>query len=615
MNLSPANRRVVFCVLLALATLAAYARVFRNGFVDLDDPAYITENQHIRSGLTWSAVEWASTTYYASNWHPLTWITHAADISRFGLDPAGHHLVNVLLHAANAILLFVLLYRATRREWASLLVAALFALHPVNVESVAWASERKNVLSMLFLLLTMIFYTSYARRPSLPRYLPVMLAFALGLLAKPQIVTLPFLLLLWDFWPLGRWAGASRAAPGGSRDFPPWPALIAEKVPLFLLSAASAALTLRAQSAGGALQISDATHHAVAAFSAGVRLANAVAAYGQYLFDALWPLHLAAMYPHPGQSIPLGAVILAAAILMLLTVLALAAGRRYGFLATGWFWFLGAMVPMIGLVQVGSQSRADRYAYLPFIGLYLIAAWAVAEAGEKQPRARTPCRLIEGVALLALGILTFRQVQYWRNPETLWNRALETTQGNFFAHDSLAAYLMQSGRLPEACSHFESSLRIFPGDIPAQEGLGVCYQARGQQKQAILQYENVLRLSIDATVRATAFANLGSIYRQLGNYAQAKQNYESALELNPDLPIALVGTGLLAQKGWDFEKAAKQYARAMSVEPTSVGYLLLARALEQCGRPTEAQSAYAEARRLAGDLRADQKTADGLLAN
>jgi tetratricopeptide (TPR) repeat protein len=273
------------------------------------------------------------------------------------------------------------------------------------------------------------------------------------------------------------------------------------------------------------------------------------------------------------------------------------------------------MVPMIGLVQVGSQSRADRYAYLPFVGLYLMVAWGIAEAGEKWAGARPAFRLIAGAALLGLGILTFRQVAYWRNPETLWNRALETTRGNFFAHDSLAAYLIQTGRMPEACQHFQSSLRIFPGDVPAQEGLGVCYQAQGQPNQAVRQYENVLRLSIDNTVRATAFANLGSIYRQLGDYAQAKQNYQSALQLNPDLPIALVGTGLLAQKGWDFPKAAEQYAHAMSVEPTSVGYLLLGRALEKCGRSREAQSAYAEARRLTANLRADQKTADDLLAD
>lgn len=602
---------------LALATLAAYAKTFHNGFVDLDDVAYVTNNPHIKAGLHWETVKWAATAYYESNWHPLTWISHAADVSVFHLNPQGPHVVNLLLHALNATLLFFLLTVATKREWTSFFAAALFALHPINVESVAWVSERKNVLSMLFLLLAMIAYTAYARKRSWLRYALTALFFALGLSAKPQIITLPFLLLLWDYWPLRRWQGQAQniSSTNNAVRLRQWLWLVIEKLPLFLLSAISAVLTMRAQSAGGAIQVSDGAQRAVAAFSISIRLQNAIVAYAQYLFDLAWPVHLAAMYPHPGSSIRLGSVVPAAVLLLAASALAWAVRRDHGYVLTGWLWFLGSMVPMIGLVQVGSQARADRYAYLPFIGLFLIVAWGLSEIVEKWPSFQMGVASACGAALLILGLLTLRQAGYWRNSETLSTRALQTTSGNFFAHDSLGRYLVVSGRIEEACPHFEESLKILPTDVIAQEGLGVCYQARGNAGKAIEQYENVLRLSVDAGVRATAYANLGSIYRQRGNYLEAKTNYESALRLNPDLPAALVGSGLLAQRGWDFTNAVKRYARAMSVEPTSVGYLLLAKALQQSGRAVEAQQAFEAARRLSENLAADQKAADSLLTN
>jgi len=610
-------RRIGLCVVLSVATIVAYAKTFQNGFVDLDDVTYITQNANLHSGLSWNAVKWAASTYYASNWHPLTWISHAADISLFHFHAGGHHSVNLVLHAANAVLLFVLLYMATKREWPSLFVAAAFALHPINVESVAWASERKNVLSMVFLLLAMISYTAYARKPSLRRYMPVFSCFALGLLAKPQIITLPFLLLLWDYWPLERRKAQRSTEPSSTKsdEARSRAALALEKVPLFMLSAISAVLTVKAQSSGGAIQISDTTVHAVAAYPVSISLQNAALAYVEYIRDALWPSGLAALYPHPGYAIRPAYALAAAGILLAITAVALAARRKHAYITTGWFWFLGALVPMIGLVQVGSQGRADRYAYLPFIGLFWIAVWAMAEVTERWQSARTGIVSVASGILLTWAVVTFRQTGYWENPETLWNRALQTTSGNFFAHDSLAGYLNQSGRIAEGCRQYEASLRIFPGDIIAQEGLGVCYQARGETEKAMLQYENVLRLSVDRVLRAYAYANLGSIYRQQGRYSEAKQNYESALQLNPDLPLALVGAGLLAQKGWDFSRAAQQYARAMSIEPTSVGYLLLAKALEQGGRADEAKNAHAKAERMSANIRADEKTAEGLLAD
>ena len=605
------------CGLLVLATLSAYAKTFHNGFVDLDDVAYVTNNPHIKAGLHWNTVKWAAAAYYESNWHPLTWISHAADISLFHLNPLGPHAVNLLLHAANAVLLFVLLLIATKRDWPSFFAAAVFALHPINVESVAWVSERKNVLSMLLLLVAMIAYTVYVKRPSLWRYGWIVAFFALGLAAKPQIITLPFLLLLWDYWPLRRWRQQERSVDSANHagQWPQWLWLVVEKLPLFLLSAISAVVTMKAQAAGGAIQVSAGAQRAVAAFPFSIRLENGIVAYAQYLLDAVWPLHLSAMYPHPGTSLQLSSVILAGAVLFAITALAWVTRETRSYTLMGWLWFLGAMVPMIGIVQVGSQARADRYAYLPFVGLFLIAAWGAADIAEEWPTAKTGIAAASCAASLALALVTYRQTGYWRNSETLWNQTLQTTKGNFFAHDSLGRYLVVNERMGEACPHFEESLRILPTDVMAQEGLGVCYQARGELSKAVAEYQSVLRLSVDRTVRATAFANLGSIYRQQRNFVEAKRNYEAALELNPDMPGALVGLGLLAQQGWDFATAAKQYARAMSVEPTSVGYLLLAKALEQSGRGAEARDAYETARRMSGNLAADQKEANGLLAN
>lgn len=612
---SPAAlRNTVFCLLLILATVTVYFPSLRNGFVNYDDPRYIIHNPNIQSGLTWQSIRWAATASYESNWHPLTWISHALDISLFHLNPAGHHAVNILLHTLNALLLFFVLRDATKRDWESSLVAALFAVHPVNVESVAWASERKNVLSMFFLLLALYAYGKYAQRPSVSRYSFVVGAYVLGLAAKPQIITLPFLLLLWDFWPLQRWnAFAAATESPNSNITPGFRQLCAEKIPLLLLSVASAVITIKAQTLGGAVQLANAAGHSVAAYSLPVRLENAVVAYARYIVMMFWPAGLAPIYPHPGNGI--GATNVAFSVLLLTVITAMVFGaRQHKYLPVGWLWFLGSLVPMIGIVQVGSQAMADRYAYLPFIGIFCMLVWGISNVVSERPDTK---RLVAAGALLMLviiGVMARRQVGYWRSSEILWNHTLQVTERNFVAHDSLAEVLLGHNRFSEACSHFQLSVNIFPDDMPAQEGLAVCAQARGDSKEAIERYKNVLRLAAEPSIRATAFANLGSIYRELHDYPAAKENYEAALQLNPDLPIALVGTGLLAQKGWDYSRAAAQYAHAMRVEPTSVGYLLLTRALERGGRLAEAKQAFEQARRLSRNLEGDQRTADALLA-
>lgn len=608
------QRTIAFCLLLTVATVAVYFPALHNGFVNYDDPRYILHNPHLQSGVNWQTIRWSVTAFYESNWHPLTWISHALDISLFRLNPAGHHAVNILLHTLNALLLFFALRDATKRDWESFFVSALFAVHPVNVESVAWASERKNVLSMFFLLLALYAYGKYAQQRSIFRYSGVAIAYALGLAAKPQIITLPFLLLLWDFWPLERWNPLTRSAENsdsGNR-LALW-RLCIEKLPLLALSAASAVITMKAQIAGGAVQTANAAGHTVAAYPFSVRTENAVVAYARYAKMMLWPVGLAPMYPHPGNGITAVSVTFSGILLAVITAIVLLAWRRR-YLPMGWLWFLGSLVPMVGMVQVGSQAMADRYAYLPYLGLFCMVVWGISDAVSAGFANKKV--VVAGVALIlaVFAVLAERQVGIWKNSEILWNHTLRVTDGNFVAHDSLAEVLLDQDRFPEACSQFQSSVEILPNDMPAQEGLAACAQVRGDAKEAIVRYKNVLRFAAEPSIRATTFANLGSVYRELHDYPSSRENYESALELDPDLPIALVGTGLLAQKGWDYSRAAEQYAHAMRVAPTSVGYLLLAKALEQGGRSSEAKDALEKARSLSRTLLSDQKIADALLA-
>jgi Flp pilus assembly protein TadD len=612
----PLHRTIIFCLLLILGTFTIYFPALHNDFVNYDDNHYILENSHIQAGLNWKTIRWATTAYYESNWHPVTWISHAADISFFHFNPGMHHAINILLHALNAVLLFVVLRSATSRDWESFFVAALFAFHPINVESVAWASERKNVLSMFFLLVALYAYEKYARRPSVLRYSTVAIPYALGLAAKPQIITLPLLLLLWDFWPLQRWTprNSIRASEETRSAHPTLWTLCREKLPLILLSIASAAITMQAQARGGAVQVANAAGHTVAAYSLPVRLENAIVAYARYFETLFWPAGLAPMYPHPGNELHRSlSVVFSAILLVVITTIVLIA-RQKKYLPVGWFWFLISLIPMIGIVQVGSQAMADRYAYLPFIGLFCILVWGISDLVTENDSARKLVVVCGLVLLMVSGAFAHRQTGFWRNSETLWNRTLRVTERNFVAHDALAEYLMKQGRFSQGCAHYQSAVGIYPEDMPAQEGLAICAQARGNTEEAIQRYDLVIRLAVEPHIRSTAFANLGSLYRGLGDYKLAKGNYEAALQLDPDLPIALVGTGLLAQKGWDYSRAAAQFAHAMKVQPTSVGYLLLANALQRAGQPAEAEQAFQQAQRLSNNLQTDQKITDDLIA-
>jgi tetratricopeptide (TPR) repeat protein len=600
----------VFSLLLFAAVLASYSSIIHNQFLDYDDNEYITNNAHVKAGLTWANVQWAFSTSEEANWHPLTWLSHELDSELFGLNPVGHHVVNVLLHAVNAVLLFLLLQSATGFRWRSLMVAALFALHPINVESVAWAAERKNVLSMLFFLLALYAYGRYARRPGLGRYIAVAGFFVLSLLAKPQAITFPFLLLLWDYWPLDRIGARDMPTQAGNAPRLPIARLLLEKLPLLFLSAASAVITMEAQKAGGAVKD-------LARFSLPLRLETTVISYARYLGKTFWPTKLVLPYPHPLRLYPAWQVGAAVALLLLITAIVLCA-RDKRYLAVGWFWFLGSLVPMIGLVQVGEQAMADRYAYIPFLGLFLMIVWLIADwAADWNKSRQVPARWLAIPAvccLLALACLTYRQVGYLHDTEALWRRALALTQDNYIAQGALAGVLHKQGKTEEAIEHIRAALAIRPDDWPANLILAAYEQSQGDTAAATARYQMVALRASKPSQRAAAYNDLGTAYRQTGDLLRAKEAFEQSLRLVPSQPMLMVTLGLIAQKNGDLPEAVRQYSSAFELQHSDVRALLLAQALRLEGRVDEADAMSRRAARASGNLAEAQKTVDSLLA-
>lgn len=592
-------------LLLILATLALYNPVVHHPFVNFDDDRYVTDDAHVWAGLHWNTVKWAFTTFDEANWHPLTWLSHALDCQLFGLNPAGHHYTNVLLHALNVLLLFWVLWRATGATGPSLMVAALFAIHPINVESVAWVAERKNVLSMLFFLLALWAYQGYVRKPGVARYAGVAAAFACGLMAKPMVITLPFVLLLWDYWPLGRIAGSSLGATeNNSKASLSWLAL--EKVPLLLLSAASAVVTVKAQKAGDAIG-------SMVQYPLAARLENAIVAYVRYIGKAVWPTRLTPIYPHPGSSVKMWQVSAAAILLLTITGLVATAKRRR-YLLVGWLWFLGTLVPMIGLVQVGTQAMADRYAYLPFVGLFIMLAWGVADWAEEKRVSTAWLAGASAVCVLTLAFVAHRQIGYWGDNLTLWSHAVQAEPDSFIAQDNLGGALLNEGRYDEAMQHFHAAVAIDGTDPMSRLNIAADEQRHGHLQQAIEQYNRLVVTTHDPRYRATAFSDLGYAYRDLGDLARAKQSFGAAVSLRPRTLRAWVGLGLVAQKSGDYTGAVAAYSQALTIQQWDLGYVLMARALQQSGRTEEAQGAMQQAQRRSENFEQVQKAADALLA-
>jgi tetratricopeptide (TPR) repeat protein len=505
------------CVLI-LATIAVYFRVNSFPFVNYDDTIYVTQNSQVQAGLTGETVHWAFTTYNVGTWHPITWMSHALDCQLFDVDPAGPHDVNLLLHVLNVVLLFWVLLRATGYTGRSFMVAALFALHPINVESVVWIAERKNSLSMLFFLLALGAYRWYTANPKFGRYITVALLFALGLMSKPQVITFPFVLLLWDYWPLRRISTNGEASVWKKKAAE----LFWEKAPLFALAAVSAAITMAAQRADGNK----------AWYPLSLRIEYALASYVDYLGRTLWPMRLSAFYPHP-DLVPWPHVAIAVALLAAISILAVRAWRERPYLLVGWLFFLGTMVPMLGLEGVGYQGKqgtADRYAYLPFIGLFIMICWGVADWARQKKIPATALRVACAVVLLALGVAAYRQLGYWQDNVTLWTHAIAVTDGNFLAENNLGKALLNEGQSEEGVAHFYKAAAIYPDDPVSNLNIGIYEQKRGNYAVAIEHYQKTVSITRDNQLKAAAYRNMATCYRQLGNSGSAQQSEDAAAQ-------------------------------------------------------------------------------------
>jgi Flp pilus assembly protein TadD len=551
---------------LSLMILLCYQPVNSHGFINYDDPLYVTDNAHVQAGLTMDGLVWAFRDMKSStNWHPLTWLSHMIDWQLFRANAGGHHWTNVLFHLLNTVLLFSVLRLMTGTLWRSACVAALFAVHPLNVESVAWVAERKNVLSTCLGLLTLILYAFYVRKPGWRSYLPVLTVFALGLMAKPMLVTLPFLMILLDFWPLGRFpmsppAGDFRRFGEGSPQVPSRPIslfrLLLEKIPLLAVALGSVVLTILAAQSGGALTT-------FAHFPMGVRLANSLHAYQSYIGKLFWPQGLAVFYPHPG-NLALWKTLSSGLLIASLTILILKQDRSRPYLFTGWFWFLGTLVPVIGLVQVGLQAMADRYAYVPMIGLFIMLVWGAVDLWGHSSRGRMTVISLFAVLIIAGGLFTRHQLQFWENSRTLFTHALSVTEQNDIAHSNLARVLFQEGDWGGAVAHYREAIRINPTYPNHYNNLGAVMVNQGKIDEAIGQYQRALTLDPRHT---KALFNMGLAMESLGRWSEADAFYEAVFLEDPDHPYALRQRGILAMKEGKHAKAVVIIQEALLRRP------------------------------------------------
>ena len=514
------ERSTWLALFLALATFAVYAPTLRNGFVEFDDPAYVTANAHVQQGLTLHNLEWAFTSFDEANWHPLTWLSHMADVQFFGLSPAGHHATSILLHAINAVFLFLLLRRGTGYTWRSLLVAALFALHPLNVENVAWIAERKSLLCMFFSLATVACYGRYVAAPTQKRYLAVVIAFALALMSKPMAVTLPVLLLLLDYWPLDRVREGEPYRPQFFR-------LLREKLSLFLMSFASSLITIDAQKQGHA--VSDLVH---LPFSE--RLANAAVATVTYARRSFWPNDLSYFYPHPGASLAAWRVVAAIVLLIAVTYVVIRFRERRHLLV-GWFLFLVALLPVIGILQVGIQAMADRYAYLPTIGIFIIIVWELADLIARLRISTAISATLAIAALASLAATTISTEHYWRDSLTLFTRAHAVARiPNSYIETNYAAALLDHHRDAEALEHFRAAEKLAPNDFIPHYNVGYLLAQQNDFRGAATEYEEALRCAKLPSSQARALYSLGIAYLNLGDRRQAADAFNRLLQIQPD---------------------------------------------------------------------------------
>jgi len=613
---------------LAVVTFGIYAQLIGHRFITLDDPTYIQDNPMVNRGVTFAGFAWAFTTFYAGNWHPLTWIAHMIDSQLFGVIAGGHLLVNALIHAANTLLLFWFLLRTTHARWPSALVAALFALHPLHVESVAWASERKDTLCTFFGLLCLIAYTRYAEAPSIRRYAWVAITLALGLLAKPMLVTWPFVMLLLDYWPLGRVCSHGLVArrdrdapqgrgysalvgatdlnrPGGSGEPPlpqnPWRGLVAEKLPLFALVAASAVITFLAQSHGGAvLTFTEAPIT--------LRLSNAPVSYAKYVLLAFWPNDLAVYYPYTGTDIPAWQIIGAALLLIAITAFCFFQRKIRPYLIVGWLWFLGTLVPVIGLVQVGAQTMADRYFYIPSIGLFIAIVFGLADVAEKRRVAPWLSAAIANVVLLVLATLTNAEIHRWSDSFILFKHALKVAPPSVVVEDCLGLAMHKSGQLDEAVTHFERALQMRPDDYTALLTMGVTRFYQGRVPEAIEYAQAAIRSEPDApkphNLLGMALAKQNRNEAALDEVRRASELDPKDAEIRNNLGLALGRLGRMPEAIDQFQEAVRLDPENAAAAHANLGWALLA-----SRKPRESIPEFEAALHLNPDFKA---AADGL---
>ena len=589
---------------LVLSTFVAFEQIRHNHFVNYDDNFYVTENPHVKAGITHESVVWAFTASHASNWHPLTWLSHMLDYELFGLNPHWHHLTNLFFHIANTLLLFWVLKKMTSRIWPSVFVAAAFALHPLHVESVAWVAERKDVLSTLFWMLTIAAYIRYAQRPGSGRYLLILLLFALGLMAKPMLVTLPFVLLLLDYWPLNRLQLRNQAQGNTMPQPPNNPAiqkmaplrLFAEKIPLLALAAASSTITYIVQQRTGTTKMLE-------SLSLNTRLSNALVSYISYIAKLIYPSRLAVLYPHPGNSLPIWQPILAAAVLAAITAgVIYLARRRQRYLITGWLWYLGTLVPVIGLVQVGNQAMADRYTYLPSIGFFIMVAWGTAGLVDKTYLRNIAAAISAGLVLAAMMICTRTQVTHWQNSCTLFKHTLSVTEKNFVMHNSYGNALVNNGRLNEAISQYRLALKGKCEYAEAYNNLGTALAKQGKLDEGIDCFYQALNLKPDY---AEPHYNLAVAFKSQGNLDEAINHYRKAIHIKPDHIEAYNDLSIALVKQGKFEEALTNFYRALRLAPDcAVTHSNLGLALSMIGRFDMALQHLQEAARLKPDYAA-----------
>ena len=546
--------KIAICIFLAVSTFAVYSQVQDHEFINYDDDKYVTNNEYVKAGFTRDSVGWALTTSYNSNWHPMTWLSHMLDAQLFGPNSKGHHLTNLLFHIANVLLLFLVLLRMTGALWQSGFVAALFALHPLNVESVAWVAERKNVLSTFFWLLTMWAYIRYAQKTNLKRYSLVILFFAMGLMSKPMLVTLPFVLLLLDYWPLRRLQSDRRTAI--SR-------LVYEKIPLLVLVAGSVVTTLTVQKMGGALG-------SLNAFPIQERVINALVSYWLYLQKMIWPGGLAIFYAHPENTLSVWKGLATAALLALVTTAAIRLARRAPYFAVGWFWYLGTLLPVIQLVQTGSIAMADRYAYVPLIGIFIIIAWGLPELLAKWRLRSRILTIAAGIWIPTLMLMTWNQVSHWKNSITIFSHAIEVTDIEYpdflLAHNNLANALLAEGRTGKAISHYKMAINLMPDYAVNHNHLANALFAEQKTEEAISHFKMAIELMPDYAI---AHNNLGTVLLAEQKTEEAISHYKTAVKLLPDYATAHYNLGFALMKEKKTGEAIFHFKMAIQLEPNN----------------------------------------------